>query len=225
MPIVDAAIQYATEHPAIAVVATAGAVTAAYIVHASTPKLVPDLPGPTGWPIVGSFFSRGFDPAETYRQWSEIYGPVFRHRLGANWVIVVNGADAADELMASPKFAASTQSRPQGWTFRKLLQIDPRSVTLASQPWGDVLKKKRLLVIKACEPAALHSYDECVDWGCKRMVRDFWEEVKKNDGVVDPFPIIRQLAKNHSAGIHFGCTMEEAEKAYDMKKPMRILNQ
>jgi hypothetical protein len=76
------------------------------------PSSVPDLPGPRGWPIVGSYFQRGSDPAETYRQWSKIYGPVFRVRLGNKYVVVINSADAGDELLASSAYASTFQSRP-----------------------------------------------------------------------------------------------------------------
>jgi hypothetical protein len=73
----------------------------------------PDLPGPRGWPIVGSLFQRGPDPAHTYHMWSKIYGPVFKIRLGNRWVVVVNGAEAGDELLASAQYGALFQSRPR----------------------------------------------------------------------------------------------------------------
>lgn len=78
----------------------------------TTPPHAPDLPGPWGWPIVGNLFQRGTDPADTYHKWSKIYGPVFRIRLGNKWVIVINGAEAADELLASPQYGSVFQSRP-----------------------------------------------------------------------------------------------------------------
>jgi hypothetical protein len=114
MPFVDTALTYAVEHPTTAGLIILGAGLSAYIIHASSPPLsmTPTLPGPRGWPLVGSFFSRGRDPAETYRLWSKIYGPVFKDRLGASYVVVINGADEADELLADPKYAAATMSRP-----------------------------------------------------------------------------------------------------------------
>jgi len=73
----------------------------------------PDLPGPRGWPVVGSLFQRGSDPAHTYHMWSKIYGPVFKIRLGNRWVVIVNGAEAGDELIASAQYGALFQSRPR----------------------------------------------------------------------------------------------------------------
>ena len=75
-----------------------------------TPK--PDLPGPRGWPIVGSLFQLGPDHAHTYHMWSKIYGPVFKIRLANRWVAVVNGAEAGDELLGSAQYGALFQSRP-----------------------------------------------------------------------------------------------------------------
>ena len=83
----------------------------AWSVTPATPE--PDLPGPRGWPIVGSLFQRGRDPAHTYHMWSKIYGPVFKMRLANRWVVVVNGAEAGDELLASAQYGALFQSRPK----------------------------------------------------------------------------------------------------------------
>jgi 3-hydroxyphenylacetate 6-hydroxylase len=113
MSLIDTAIAYAIEHPTTTGLAILGVGLSAYIIHVSSPPLsmTPSLPGPRGWPLVGSFFSRGRDPAETYRLWSKIYGPVFKDRLGSTYVVVINGADEADELLADPKYAAATMSR------------------------------------------------------------------------------------------------------------------
>jgi hypothetical protein len=114
MPFFDTALTYAVEHPITAGLVILGVSLSAYIIHASSPPLsmTPTLPGPRGWPLVGSFFSRGRDPAETYRLWSKIYGPV-----------VINGADEADELLAHPKYAAATMSRPVVSLFLLLLSF------------------------------------------------------------------------------------------------------
>jgi len=45
--------------------------------------------------------------------WSKIYGPVFKIRLGNRWVVIVNGAEAGDELIASAQYGALFQSRPR----------------------------------------------------------------------------------------------------------------
>jgi 3-hydroxyphenylacetate 6-hydroxylase len=125
MPFFDTALTYAVEHPITAGLVILGVSLSAYIIHASSPPLsmTPTLPGPRGWPLVGSFFSRGRDPAETYRLWSKIYGPVFKDRLGSTYVAVINGADEADELLAHPKYAAATMSRPVVSLFLLLLSF------------------------------------------------------------------------------------------------------
>lgn len=83
-----------------------------FFVWSTTPSSVPDLPGPCGWPLVGSLFQRGIDPASTYYQWSKIYGPVFRIRLGNKWVVVINDAECGEELLGSSQYGAVFQSRP-----------------------------------------------------------------------------------------------------------------
>jgi len=44
--------------------------------------------------------------------WSKIYGPVFKIRLVNRWVVVVNGAEAGDKLLASARYGAVFRSRP-----------------------------------------------------------------------------------------------------------------
>ena len=94
----------------------------AWSVTPPTPE--PDLPGPRGWPIVGSLFQLGRDPAHTYHMWSKIYGPVFKIRSANRWVVVVNGAVAGDELLASAKYGALFQSRPKVRTQFIAVRVD-----------------------------------------------------------------------------------------------------
>jgi cytochrome P450 len=210
--IVDNVVQQILTHPVIVIYLGITSMVVTYIVYSSTPALVPDLPGPRGWPLVGSLFFRGIDPADTFQKWVAIYGPVFRLRLGNQWIVVVNGADAADELMASPQFATSTLSRPQGWSFSKFIDDDPRSITVGSSPPGPVQRSKRLLAIEACQPAILRKYDQCIERVCKHMVRAIYTEMQSHSGVVDPF------------SIHFGCTIEEAECTFNSRNSMQPLN-
>jgi hypothetical protein len=221
--IVDIIVHYILPHPAITVSLVISISLIVYIAHSSTPTLVPDLPGPRDWPIVGSLFSRGADPAETFRRWSVIYGPVFRYRLGNQWIVVVNGADAADELMASPHFAGSTLSCPHGWSFAKFIDEDPRSMMVGSSPSGVVQRSKQLLAIAACQPAVLRKYNGCMERVCRHMVHTIYEEVQKNGGIVDPFPIVRQAARNLALDLHFGCSIEETERAFNSNNSMWYL--
>jgi 3-hydroxyphenylacetate 6-hydroxylase len=224
MSFVNIAAQHAADHPVLAAAAVVGAGVAGYITHVSSPTQAPDLPGPKGLPIVGSLFQRGFDPAETYRQWAEIYGPVYRVRLGNSWVVVVNSADAADEIMAHPQFAAALQSRTIDYSLGKLIAIDPRTITVASSPFSETLKKKRTLAIEVCQLAALPKYADGMAWCVKRMIRDIWAEAKANDGVVDPWPMVRDSGRNIAHAVHFGTTIEETHAAYDMYTGMRDFN-
>ena len=100
-------------HP-VATITTAFVVIAllAIIITSQPDTPTPSLPGPPGWPIVGNLFQRGAEPAETYRQWAKTYGDVFKIRLGSKWVVVINSAEAGDELLSGSTYAAIFQSRP-----------------------------------------------------------------------------------------------------------------
>lgn len=70
-------------------------------------------PGPTGLPLLGNFFQ--IDRANLHEQafnWSKKYGPVITVRLGTTPFIIVNGLDAALEVLVkrSTDFAGRMQS-------------------------------------------------------------------------------------------------------------------
>lgn len=59
---------------------------------------LPTVPGPSGWPIVGNLFQLGEDAAITLGEWAQTYGPVFKIKMGEREILVVNSAQAAQDL-------------------------------------------------------------------------------------------------------------------------------
>nr|XP_006824248.1 PREDICTED: cytochrome P450 1A5-like [Saccoglossus kowalevskii] len=60
---------------------------------------VQGIPGPRGWPIVGSLFSLGKFPHLKLMEMARIYGNVYQLRLGNQYVVVVNGIRAIKESL------------------------------------------------------------------------------------------------------------------------------
>ncbi|RDB27726.1 3-hydroxyphenylacetate 6-hydroxylase [Hypsizygus marmoreus] len=192
----------------------------------SKPEKVPDLPGPKGWPIVGSLFSRGSDPAETYRQWCKIYGPVFRVRLGNKYVVVINTADAGDELLASAAYASTFQSRPVSHTFGELLKHATRkTITIGSSPYDDQLKGKRRLAIASVSPAAIKSYQDIMDESTQSFVRDL-NDARKLGCPINPWPIFFRNSQALAISTYLGAPIKETAHVFDdIPYPMKRLAQ
>jgi 3-hydroxyphenylacetate 6-hydroxylase len=74
--------------------------------------------GPYNWPLVGNIPDLKYNAAETYRQWSKVYGDVYQIQLGNEPIIVVNSAESARNIFGANSQALS--SRPVFWTFHKV---------------------------------------------------------------------------------------------------------
>jgi 3-hydroxyphenylacetate 6-hydroxylase len=79
---------------------------------------IPNVPGPTGLPFVGSIFDVKTNAAEQCRKWSYQYSDVFQVQLGEIPVLVVNSASAAKAIFLGHSNALS--SRPVFYTFHKV---------------------------------------------------------------------------------------------------------
>ncbi|TFK39629.1 cytochrome P450 [Crucibulum laeve] len=195
----------------------------------TSPGKAPDLPGPKGWPIVGSLFQRGTDPADTYHQWSKIYGPVFRLRLGNRWAVVINSADAADELLSSAAYASTFQSRPISWSFGRLLEeATNKTITIGSSPYDDDLKTKRRLSIASVSPAAIKNYEHIFHESTRSFLTDL-TNASKNGNAVDPWPIFIRNSAGLAISTYFGSSIQEAvdvlnDSPYSMKRLAQVRN-
>ncbi|RDB27732.1 3-hydroxyphenylacetate 6-hydroxylase [Hypsizygus marmoreus] len=202
------------------------AVLLGLISWSTTPPNAPDLPGPKGWPIVGSLFQRGKDPASTYQQWAKIYGPVFRMRLANKWVVVINGAEAGDELVGSAQYGSIFQSRPMPHTLGKLLGLaSKKAVTLGTSPYDDLLKGKRRLSIASVSPAATKTYENIIERAAQYFVRGL-NNANKQGGPIDAVPIFFDAAAVLAITVLCGASVEEASVLLnDIPYPMKRLGQ
>ncbi|KAH0583293.1 hypothetical protein H2248_011167 [Termitomyces sp. 'cryptogamus'] len=184
-----------------------------------------DLPGPRGWPIVGSLFQRGSDPADTYHQWSKIYGPVFKMRLGNKWVVVINDAECGEELLGSSQYGAVFQSRPMPHTLGKLLGGSKNAITLGTSPYDNLLKGKRRLAIASVSPAVSRTYDPVIERAAQYLVRSL--DTASRSGVpIDPFPLFVDGSAVLNLTVICGATVDQASTLLkDCPYPMKRLGQ
>lgn len=118
---------------------------------------IPHLPGPRGFPIVGSLPSLwGKVHAEQFRLWSKEYGDVFQVRLGERTVIVVNSASAARNLFLGQREAMN--SRPLFYVLHGKVQQNSSVTSIGTSPWNESCKRRRKVGATAMNKVAVSSY-------------------------------------------------------------------
>ncbi|KAG6908403.1 hypothetical protein DXG01_004764 [Tephrocybe rancida] len=199
---------------------------ASVLAWSAAPSSAPNLPGPRGWPIVGSLFQRGSDPADTYHRWSKLYGPVFKMRLGNKWVVVINDAESGEELLGSSQYGAVFQSRPMPHTLGKLLGgASKKAITLGTSPYDNLLKGKRRLAIASVSPAVSRTYDPVIERAAQYFVRRL-NTASKSGGPIDPFPLFVDGSAVLNLTVICGASVDEASTLLqDSPFPMKRLGQ
>ncbi|CAN6667543.1 hypothetical protein TRVA0_039S01024 [Trichomonascus vanleenenianus] len=157
--------------------------------------------GPTNWPIIGNLWAFRFNAAETYRKWSEKYGPVYQIQLGNIPVIVVNTAEYASKVFITNSHA--TISRPTFYTFHKVVSTTA-GTTIGTTPYSESLKRRRKAAATALNRPAVQSYVPHIDLETKEFIEwalDIGERGKKP---FNPGPLAAQLSLNLSLTLNWG---------------------
>jgi len=77
---------------------------------AATLRQIKDLPGSRGWPLLGNTFQ--ITPACVHldvKQWAQLFGPVFRMRLGRTQQLVIADHESFVRCVAQKSSQASTR--------------------------------------------------------------------------------------------------------------------
>ncbi|KAI0179855.1 cytochrome P450 [Hypoxylon sp. FL1284] len=161
---------------------------------------IKNLPGPRGWPVVGNLFQeRNILPAETYRQWSSHYGPVFQVQLGNTTAVVVNSARAAKQLFLGQSHALN--SRPTFYVFHGKVS---RAVTsIGTSPWDESCKRRRKLAAGALNRARVDAYGTLLDLEAREFLRDLLRAAAVR-AKIDFRPAVRRFALNLSLTLNYG---------------------
>lgn len=118
---------------------------------------IPNLPGPRGYPIVGSLPSlKGKVHAEQYRLWAKEYGDVFQVQLGERTAVVVNSASAARDLFLGQREAM--KSRPLFYVLHGKVQGGSPITSIGTSPWSESCKQRRKVGATAMNKTAVDTY-------------------------------------------------------------------
>ncbi|GJC78344.1 3-hydroxyphenylacetate 6-hydroxylase [Colletotrichum liriopes] len=118
---------------------------------------VPRLPGPWGYPLLGSLPSiEGKVNSDEYRKWAGKYGDVFQLQLGNTTAVVVNSAAAARALFITQREA--TNGRPIFYVLHKKVQRGGPVTSIGTSPWDDSCKRRRKVAATALNKTSVESY-------------------------------------------------------------------
>lgn len=107
-------------------------------------------PGPKGVPFFGNLFQIDvLRPYPKFREWAKEYGPVYRLKLGPQEVIVLNTAEAADEIFVNRSKNFSSRSPPH--VAHDIMSAGQRQVFL---PYDKEWKASRKSLQAAIGPGA-----------------------------------------------------------------------
>lgn len=70
-----------------------------------------DVPGPTGWPIIGNAFQMDLNEAhKTFCKWAKEYGKIFKIRIFHVDVVVLNDQESVHQMLTSEMCSSRVNS-------------------------------------------------------------------------------------------------------------------
>ncbi|KAK5170321.1 uncharacterized protein LTR77_004908 [Saxophila tyrrhenica] len=188
--------------------AFAGLASIAYVIltEAYRSKVrLPNIPGPTGLPIVGNFYQLNPDPAETLHQWSKKYGGVYQIMLGTMPVVVFSSMQAAREVFIGQ--GGSLIDKPKFYTFHSVLSSVASSI--GTTPWSESTKRRRKTAATAMNRPAVASYLPFIDELTRDLIADLWK--KGQDGTVafDPRHSLSRTITDLTLTVNYGARLPD----------------
>ncbi|KIX00657.1 uncharacterized protein Z518_09722 [Rhinocladiella mackenziei CBS 650.93] len=168
---------------------------------------VPKFGGPPGRPIVGNLWQiHQKDAPEQYRQWAKKYGPVYQIQLGNIPVLVVNSAAAAKAIFNQNSHA--TSSRPEFYTFHKVISGNTAGTTLGTSPYSESLKRRRKAVASAVNRPAVATYITHLDKETRVFLSEALSYGDNGKKGVNPMPLFLRMNMSIGLTLHWGTRME-----------------
>ncbi|WFD00416.1 3-hydroxyphenylacetate 6-hydroxylase [Malassezia yamatoensis] len=155
-------------------------------------------------PIVGSLFSLGAKPWETFRQVSKKSKiGLFKVRIGSQYIVVVNDMVSASQLFI--RNGIQSASRPVTLSIQQT-SSGSTPPPLGSSPWNDATRSKRTMVTSMLAKSNVQQYDQLIH---NEVVRTM-EEIQRlgAEGCFDPYDVLKRFSLNMSVGLTWGITLD-----------------
>ncbi|KAI1383441.1 cytochrome P450 [Hypoxylon trugodes] len=171
---------------------------------------IPGLPGPWGYPLVGSLPSlRGTATSDEYRKWAKRYGDVFQVQLGNVPAVIVNSTAAARALFITQREA--TNSRPVFYVLHKKVQQGGPVTSIGTSPWDESCKRRRKVSATALNKTSTESYYPILDLESRAFILDVLSSCKGGEISVDILDLTRKFALNLSLTLAYGTRVEDVK--------------
>lgn len=134
----------------------------------AAPRRIRDLPGPHGWPLVGSL--PGFDASRAHRifeGWAREHGPIYRVDLAGRRLVVVSDPEAA---------ARALRDRPETFSRSHVLRplFEELGFVGVFAAEGEEWRRQRPLVMKALDPGHMKRFFPVMVTAARRL-HDRWQ--------------------------------------------------
>ncbi|PIA93466.1 3-hydroxyphenylacetate 6-hydroxylase [Cercospora beticola] len=126
-----------------------------------------NLPGPSGWPILGNLYDMKDGHIQKLKEWQAKYGDVIRCELGEREMVVINSHKALAETVVQQNIAYS--SRP----IFKLFHSDYASNgiwTVGTSPINDSVQRTRKAFNAQVTPRVLPTYTKVIHPKLKKLL-------------------------------------------------------
>lgn len=168
------------------------------------------LPGPRGIPFFGNLLQIEADRMhQQLEHWCEVYGPVFRLRLGQRRVVVLGDHQLiANALRDRPDGFRRTTRLEQVWTEMGLLG----GVFGAT---GDVWRRQRRMVMASFDPGHVKRFYPSLQKVSKRLVAR-WQDAAHSGSVIDLQADLMRFTVDAVAGLAFGADVNTLQSDEDV---------
>ncbi|KAF8625938.1 hypothetical protein AX17_006664 [Amanita inopinata Kibby_2008] len=141
-------------------------------------------PGPPKLPFFGNLFQVPvLRPYPKFREWAKEYGPIFHLRMGPQDVIVLNTADAADELFVHRSKSFSSRTPPH--VAHDIVSAGQRLVFL---PYGKEWKAARKSLHSSIGPGPSRKIRTCQELESRVLLYDILQHGEKGWRPLAPGP-------------------------------------
>jgi len=183
--------------------------------HAAGPtpgalRRITDLPGPRGWPLVGSLFQLRRDVIhQDVERWCERHGTLFRFRIGRRELVVVSDHALIAEVL---------RDRPDGWRRTQQLQEVSREMGLKPGLFGaegEAWRAQRRMVMSGLDPSRVRAYFAQLQRVTDRLQRR-WQRAAGEGRALDLQPELMRYTVDTVAGLAFGRDINTLESDGDV---------
>ncbi|KXN80997.1 Cytochrome P450 1A2 [Leucoagaricus sp. SymC.cos] len=160
-------------------------------ISSSRKNRVPDIPGPTRFPIVGCLGSLPTqNPELVLDRWARCYGPLYSVWLGNQQFVIISDSTIVKDLLVTR--GAIFSSRRDNFI---KCQIILKGCAITASPFNNLWKQHRRVAVKWLNRSAIEECSDDIILECTCMLREIFVQ-GLNASPVDPFSAINRYTAN-----------------------------